>query len=156
MVHISVREWEIAGAAAAVAVIGGALWWLLTRRKPSEDELERARRELLVGYGRIVDGILLDHFQIENDENGETREMLLYHYEISGVVYECSQDVTLLSDIVDPKRVRVGMPCSVRYQPGSPENSLLVAERWNGIRETIPAIWLVPPVSKQNRHALAG
>jgi len=172
MMHFSVREWEIAGAAAGVAAIGGALWWLLTRRRPTEAELEHGRRELLVGYGRIVDGVLMDHFQIES-ETGETREMLLYHYEISGVTYECSQDVTALGDVVDPALVRVGMPCSVRYQPGSPENSILVAERWNGIRETIPAMWLVPfnapfnssintsltanpAVPKQNMHAMAG
>ncbi|HTJ29666.1 MAG TPA: hypothetical protein VL346_04170 [Acidobacteriaceae bacterium] len=155
MVYFSVREWEMAGAAAGIAAVSGALWWLLARRRPTEDQLEHQRRELLVGYGRIVDGILLDHFQIEA-EDGRTREMLLYHYEISGVTYECSQDVTTLGDFVDPTRVRVGMPCSVRYQPGSPENSLLVSERWNGIRETIPAIWLVPPIPKQNKHALAG
>jgi hypothetical protein len=155
MVHFSVREWEIAGAAAAAAVVGGALYWLLTRKRPTADELEAARRELLVGYGRIVDGMLLDHFQFEA-EDGRTREMLLYQYEISGVTYECSQDVTVLGEIVDPKRVRVGMPCSLRYQPGSPENSILVAEQWNGIRETIPAIWLVPAVPNQNKHALAG
>lgn len=92
MIHLSVREWEIAGAAAGIAAAGGALWWMLARRRPTADELEQQRRELLVGYGRIVDGILLDHFQIEA-EDGRTREMLLYHYEISGVTYECSQDV---------------------------------------------------------------
>jgi hypothetical protein len=160
MIHLSIREWEIVGAAAGAAVLGGIGFWLLTRRRPTVDELEKARRELLIGYGRIVDGILLDHFQIDA-EDGRTREMLLYQYEISGVTYECSQDVTALSDVVDPKRVRVGMPCSIRYQPGSPENSLVVAERWTGIRETIPAIWLVPPIStppvpNKNRHALAG
>ncbi|HEY9126167.1 MAG TPA: hypothetical protein VIM62_03530 [Acidobacteriaceae bacterium] len=155
MIHLSVREWELAGAAAGIAAGSGLLWWLMARRRPTADEVERQRRELLVGYGRIVDGILLDHFQIEA-EDGRIREMLLYHYEIAGVTYECSQDVTTLNDFVDPTRVRIGMPCSVRYQPGSPENSILVAERWNGIRETIPAIWLVPPIPKQNQHALAG
>lgn len=155
MIHLSIREWEIAGAAAGAAILGGVAFWLLTRKRPTADELEHARRDLLIGYGRIVDGILLDQFQIDA-EDGRTREMLLYQYEISGVTYECSQDVTTLSDVVDPKRVRVGMPCSIRYQPGSPENSILVAERWSGIRETIPAIWLVPPAPNKNRHALAG
>jgi hypothetical protein len=159
MVHFSVREWEIAGAAAGAAVIGGIAVWLLTRKRPSPDELEAARRDQLISFGRIVDGMLLDHFQIES-EDGTTREMLLYQYEISGVTYECSQDVTLLREIVDPATVKVGMPCSIRYQPGIPENSVLVAERWSGIRETVPLIWLVPQVPNQtpnqNRRALAG
>ena len=81
--------------------------------------------------------MLLDAFQIEN-EHGETREMLLYQYEISGVNYECSQDVTLLGEVVDPRTVKVGMPCSIRYQPGIPENSILVAERWSGLRDGVP------------------
>ena len=155
MVHLSVREWEIAGAAAGAALLGAIAVWMLTRKRPTADELEEARRNLLMDFGRIVDGMLLDHFQIEA-EDGVTREMLLYHYEISGVTYECSQDVTLLREVVDPARVKVGMPCSIRYQPGIPENSVLVTERWSGIRETIPAIWLVPPVSSRNRQALAG
>jgi len=155
MMHFSVREWEIAGAAAGIAVLGGVVFWLLTRKRPTTDELEAARREMLTSFGRIVDGLLLDHFQVEA-EDGRSREMLLYQYEIAGVTYECSQDVTLLAEVVDPARVKVGMPCSIRYQPGSPQNSLLVAERWSGIRETIPAIWLVPPISNQNKRALAG
>ena len=143
MVHISVREWQIAGAAVGAALAGGAVWWLLTRKRPTADALEEARRAALLSFGRIVDGMLLDAFQIEN-EHGETREMLLYQYEISGVNYECSQDVTLLGEVVDPRTVKVGMPCSIRYQPGIPENSILVAERWSGLRDGVPVIWIAP------------
>ncbi len=150
MVQISVREWQIAGAAAGAALAGGAVWWLLTRKRPTPEELEAARRASLLSFGRIVDGMLLDAFQIEN-EHGETREMLLYQYEISGVNYECSQDVTLLADVVDPRTVKVGMPCSVRYQPGIPENSILVAERWSGLRDGVPVTWIAPADAERHR-----
>jgi hypothetical protein len=144
MIQISLREWQIASVAAGVALAAGAGLWLFTRKRPTEDELELERRQMLVNYGRIVDGMLLDGFQIENEE-GVVRDMLLYQYEISGVVYECSQDITPLSSILDPAKVKIGMPCSIRYQPGSPENSLLVAERWSGLRDGVPVIWLSPP-----------
>lgn len=150
MVHISVREWQIAGAVAAAALAGGAVWWLLKRKRPTAEELEAARRASLLSFGRIVDGMLLDAFQIEN-EHGETREMLLYQYEISGVNYECSQDITLLAEVVDPRTVKVGMPCSIRYQPGIPENSILVAERWSGLRDGVPVIWIAPADAERHR-----
>jgi hypothetical protein len=145
MTHISGREWQIVSVAAGVAVAAGAALWLLTRKRPTADELEEARRQTLVNFGRIVDGMLLDSFQITEDETGATRDMLLYQYEISGVTYECSQDITLLASILSPASVKVGMPCSIRYQPGSPENSILVAERWSGLRDGVPVMWIAPP-----------
>jgi hypothetical protein len=145
MTHISVREWQIVSVAAGVAVAAGAALWLLTRKRPTADELEEERRQMLVNFGRIVDGMLLDSFQITEDESGAARDMLLYQYEISGVTYECSQDITPLASILTPGSVKVGMPCSIRYQPGSPENSILVAERWSGLRDGVPVMWIAPP-----------
>jgi hypothetical protein len=151
MTQISVREWQIASVAAGVALAAGAALWLLTRKRPTPDELEQERRQMLVNFGRIVDGMLLDSFQVTaEDEDGAPRNMLLYQYEISGVTYECSQDITLLAGILDPARVKVGMPCSIRYQPGSPENSILVGERWSGLRDGVPVMWIAPP-DAQNR-----
>jgi hypothetical protein len=148
MIVFKLSEWQIASVAACVSLAaGGALWWL-NRERPTADELEHERREMLLSYGRIVDGMLLDGFDI-TDEDGATRQMLLYQYEISGVIYECSQDITLLSDSIDPKKIKLGMPCSIRYQPGSPENSILAAERWNGLREAVPILWM--PVNEPPR-----
>jgi len=144
MIQMSLREWQLASLATGVAAAAGAALWLLTRTRPSADEIEQERRQTLVNYGRIVDGMLLDGFQIEN-ESGEVRNMLLYQYEISGVSYQCSQDITTLTAILDPGEVKIGMPCSIRYQPGSPENSILVAERWSGLRDAISSPWPVHP-----------
>jgi len=46
--------------------------------------------------------------------------MLVFNYRIGGVDYECSQDITNLTGIVDVPQVRAGFPCSIRYQPGNP------------------------------------
>jgi hypothetical protein len=151
MVQISVREWQIAGVAAGVALAAGAAFWWLNRKRPTLDELERERREALLSYGRIVDGMLLDGFQV-TAEDGSTRDMLLYQYEISGVTYECSQDITPLAHILDPVQIKIGMPCSIRYQPGIPENSILVAERWSGLRDGVPVMW-ISPMDRQQRAA---
>ena len=144
MVEITVREWQIAGVATGLVLAAGAAIWWFRRKRPTADEIELARRNSLTSFGRIVDGMLLDGFQIagsDSEGNEITRDMLLYQYEISGVVYECSQDITTLREIADPAAIKVGFPCSIRYQPGSPENSLVVAERWSGLREGLPTLW---------------
>jgi hypothetical protein len=140
MIHISVREWQIAGVVACAAIAASTTLWALNRKQPSYDELETERRKMLVSFGRIVDGMLLDGFQVTL-KDGSVRDMLLYGYEISGVSYECSQDITPLGQILDPFEIKLGMPCSIRYQPGSPENSILVAEGWSGLRESLPLIY---------------
>jgi hypothetical protein len=66
--------------------------------------------------------------------------MLLYSYRIAGVDYECSQDITHMSDVVDAAQVRAGFPCSVRYQPGNPQNTIVVAEEWSGLRAGLPVL----------------
>jgi hypothetical protein len=144
MVEITVREWQIAGVAAGMVLATGAAIWWFRRKRPTADEIELERRNSLTSFGRIVDGMLLDGFLItatDGDGNETARDMLLYQYEISGVVYECSQDITTLREIADPAEIKVGFPCSIRYQPGSPENSLVVAERWSGLREGLPTLW---------------
>ncbi len=140
MVQITVRDWQLAGVAAAALIGGAALYWRLRSKPLTEEELEQTRRDSLYSFGRIVDGYLIDRFELVN-EQGQTRDMLLYQYEIAGVLYESSQDITLLHNSFDPAQVKVGFPCSIRYQPGSPENSILISEGWTGLRESIPVIY---------------
>jgi len=129
--------WEIAGGLTALAAITGTAAWMALRKRPTEEELELARRKLLVQNGRLVDGMLLDVCNVDATD-GRTLTMLLFSYRIGGVDYECSQDITLLGGIVDAARVRAGFPCTVRYQPGHPQNSIVVAEGWSGLREALP------------------
>ncbi len=147
--QLTLREWQIVAVAASAALAaGGALWWF-RRHRPTPDEIEKDRRALLISYGRIVDGYLLDGFDITSEEDPSiTRHMLLYTYEISGVRYECSQDITALANLFDPAKIKLGMPCSIRYQPGSPENSMLISERWSGLREGVSVQWSGPHESQ--------
>jgi hypothetical protein len=138
-----VNPWEIA----AAAVVGAGLLtlglWLIFHKRPTAEELERARRKFLAHSGRLVDGMLLDVCEVASPaqskkEMDRTLTMLLYSYRIGGVNYESSQDITLMSDVIDAAQVRAGFPCSARYQPGNPHNSIVVAEEWSGLREGLP------------------
>jgi hypothetical protein len=133
----SFNSWEIASGLVRMAAIAALVLWLVFRKRPTPEELERARRQFLEQSGRIVDGMLLDVREVEADD-GRTLTMLLFHYRIGGVDYECSQDITDMPGVVDVTQVRAGFPCSVRYQPGNPQSSIVVAERWTGLREGLP------------------
>lgn len=137
MILLSKNEWEIAGGAISVAVLGAIAAWLLLRKRPTEEEIEKLRRKLLVQWGRLVDGMLLDMNETSG-EDGRPLTFLLFNYRIGGVDYECSQDITPLGAVLDKAQIRAGFPCTVRYQPGNPQNSIVVAENWSGLRAGLP------------------
>ena len=129
--------WQIVTVVTTVAAVAGLALWLVFRRRPSADEIERARRRFLVQSGRLVDGMLLDVYDVEGAD-GRTLTFLLFSYRIAGVDYECSQEITAMRDVVEAAEVRAGFPCTVRYQPGNPYNSIVVAEGWTGLRAGLP------------------
>jgi hypothetical protein len=143
------RDPQVIGAITAAGLcIGGVIVWALMRKRPTEEELERMRREQLVKSGRIIDGTILDISEfdspVEDGEAGGARQLILYKYEIAGVTYECSQDVTHLKDYVDIHQLRLAFPCSVRYEPRCPSNSIVVAENWSGLRDTANSVPVHP------------
>lgn len=125
--------------------VGAALY--LRRKRPTEEELERARRKMLAQTGRLIDGMLLDVRQLTVEE-GRDLTMLEYSYRSAGVDYECSQDITTLLNVVDVSQMRAGFPCTVRYQPGNPQNSIVISETWSGLRTSLP---VYPPIDLR-RH----
>jgi hypothetical protein len=132
------NPWVIVSGLVGTAAAATVTLWFVYRRRPTPEELERARRDLLVLSGRIVDGMLLDFCEVQT-EDGRTLTMLLFSYCNGGVNYECSQDITdLIPIVIETAQVRAGFPCSVRYQPGNPQNSIVVAERWSGLRASLP------------------
>jgi hypothetical protein len=142
---------ELSGGLVAVAVLAAALAWGILRKRPTEAELERGRRGFLVQSGRLVDGMLLDICETDAG-NGHTLTLLIFSYRIGGVDYECSQDITLIHELVNDAELRVGYPCTVRYQPGNPQNSIVVAEAWSGLRAHLPQLkhYDAPPIDKSH------
>lgn len=136
----SPRVVTVIGAGVAIAI--GVTTYLLTRRKPTAEEIERERRELLARSGRITDGTIMDtmitearnasEISTQADRSIPTPQIIVYNYRIAGVTYECAQDVTALAEHVHG--IRTDLPVQVRYLPQNPANSIVVAESWSGLR----------------------
>jgi len=118
-----------AGALAAV----GVLVWSRGRRKDPEAR-ERERRQWLNMTGRIIDGTVTDVQEIQHNGVGPI-QLLFYRYEIAGVQYEASQDVTRLRQFIDVHSCRLGLPASIKYDPRNPGNSIVISEGWTGLRQ---------------------
>lgn len=138
MTFLSANAWVTAAGLTFVASVAVSAAWFFRRRRPTPDEVEQARRQFLASSGRLVDGMLLDVRELKDDD-GRTLTLLFYSYRIGGVEYECSQDITVIREAAEPTQVKAGFPCTVRYQPGSPQNSIVVAEDWSGLRIYPPA-----------------
>ena|SRR5438270_2380364 len=117
---------------AAGAVLAG--YFMFGRRKKSSAEIERQRRDWLIQIGRITDGTVIDVHELAPNGHGPAT-MLIFQYDVGGVSYEASQDVTLLRQHINLHSCRLGLPTSVRYDPQNPGNSIVVSEKWMGLRQ---------------------
>ena len=61
--------------------------------------------------------------------------MLIYQYDVAGVSYEASQDVTYLRQWINLHSCRLGLPTSVKYDSRNPGNSMVISEGWIGLRQ---------------------
>ena len=128
----SLRLYELI-AGGSVTLLGG---YVLLRRKPkSPEEIERERRAWLETTGRITDGTVIDVQELEPADGHHSAVMLIYKYDVAGVSYECSQDVTYLRHWINLHSCRLGLHTSVKYDPQNPGNSLVVSENWMGLRQ---------------------
>ena len=128
---ISLRLYTLTLAAIGLAVAGYAL---LRRKSKTADDVERERRAWLSTVGRITDGTVIDVQEI-TPKGHHAATMLIFQYDVGGVSYEASQDVTYLRQWVNLHSCRLGLPTSVRYDPQNPGNSIVVSEKWMGLRQ---------------------
>jgi hypothetical protein len=119
----------IAGTTALAAL--ALTLWLRSKRKTPEEQ-ERERRLRISTAGRITDGTVLDAQEMSVDE--KPAQLVIYRYDVGGVSYEASQDITHLRQFVDLHTCRIGLPTSVKYDPQNPGNSIVIAEGWVGLR----------------------
>jgi hypothetical protein len=118
--------------ATALALAVGTGAWVRRRRKPPE-ELERMRRLAISQIGRITDGTVIDAQEIQHGDGAFT-QLVIYQYDVGGVEYEASQDITHLRQFVDLHTCRIGVPASIKYDPQNPGNSIVISEAWSGLR----------------------
>lgn len=120
-------------AAVGAATLGAAVgYWLYSRRKTPQ-QLEQERRARINATGRITDGTVVNAEEMQN--GGQPAQFLIYQYDVGGVGYEASQDVTHLRQLVDLHSCRIGLPASVKYDPVNPGNSIVISEEWSGLRK---------------------
>jgi len=120
-------------------VVGGlgvllATYFMLRKKPKTPEDLERERREFLEQVGRITDGTVIDVQELRA-ENQRPATLLIFQYDVAGVSYEASQDVTYLRQKINLHSCRLGLPTSVRYDPQNPGNSMVVSEKWMGLRQ---------------------
>ena len=128
----SIRYYPILAIGAAAAIVGYAL--LSRSPKRSGETLELDRRTQLTQGGRIIDGTVIDVQEIEESPTQRQMILLIYTYDVAGVTYEASQDVTHLRQFIDLYSCRLGLPASVKYDPHNPGDSIVISERWSGLR----------------------
>ena len=129
MMPLRIYGMVLGGAAAATTA-----YFFLRRKPKTADELERERRAWLDRAGRITDGTVIDVQELQMDGR-RPATLLIFHYDVAGVSYEASQDVTYLRQLINLHYCRLGLPTSVRYDPQNPGNSIVLSERWMGLRQ---------------------
>src|SRR4051812_344517 len=91
-----------------LSVIGYRRW---QRSRVTPEERERRRRAWLVATGKMGDAVLVDF----------RGEYVFYSYDVRGVEYTASQDISRLSERV-PADLSNVPSVSVRYDPKNPAN----------------------------------
>ncbi len=94
------------------------LFDFLKRKKKHNSEDQR--REILLQKGRITDGVIIDS---EINANGE--ELVHYHYNIHGVIFE-SSDILTDEQKKTPINYAPGANVGIRFDPRNHHNSILV------------------------------
>jgi hypothetical protein len=113
------------GLSGVLVVLVTAMGWRTWRAsRISPEEIERRRRKALIANGKMGDATL-----VEFRDN-----LIFYSYDVRGIEYMASQDVSSLKDSLPPDPDAVVGPVCVRYDARNPANSIIVGEEWSGIR----------------------
>jgi hypothetical protein len=127
----TLRLFPIMAVGAAGLSLAAAAW--VRRRRKTPEQREQERRLRISTSGRITDGTVIDVSEMQVNGADEL-QLIIYQYDVAGVSYEASQDVTRLRHKVDLHTCRIGLPASIKYDPTNPGNSIVIAENWTGLR----------------------
>ncbi len=93
------------------------------KNRPTAADLERKRRAVLNAYGKMGDASVTE----------VTGSVAIYTYAVRGVEYTAAQDFGGMTNVPEDTWSMVG-PASVKYDPRNPANSIVVSEKWSGLR----------------------
>jgi hypothetical protein len=111
----------------AAAVVGGLV--LVFRKRRDPQEREQLRRLTVNERGRLADGYIIE----------ATGTTIFYSYSVRGVGYSASQDVSTLRELIRGETERLIGPVSLKYLAANPANSIVICERWTGLRGAVPS-----------------
>ena len=121
-------------AAATLAALGA---WTITRlkawRRKTPEEMERQRRLAVNRLGRVAPGHVVEVFPAATSP--PEGSLIVYQYEVAGVIYEAGQDVSALPRLRTQAPGLAGQTVSVKYDPKRPTNSIIACEDWCGIKK---------------------
>ncbi|MBM3786744.1 MAG: hypothetical protein FJW30_20490 [Acidobacteria bacterium] len=110
-------------------VAAGAGAWLLVRAvrwRKDPAERERRRRIHIHVNGRMGEAMLYQ----------ASVTKLRYRYQLAGVAYDTSQDISGIHELLPREPERLLGPALVKYDPRNPFNSIVICEHWSGFRES--------------------
>jgi hypothetical protein len=102
--------------------------WLLYKNRRNPWEKEQKRREVVHRRGRMGDAFVTD---VRDD-------VVYYTYEVRGVTYAASQDVSRLQEYLPDNFNKTLGHVALKYLPQNPANSILICEEWSGLRLFMP------------------
>lgn len=117
----------------ATAVLVILAVYIIFQRRLTPVEKERRRRVFVNRSRRTIEGVIT--------EAGE--DLIHYQYELRGVMYFASQDVSAIRTLLPLFPDRLIGPVGVKYDPRNPANSIVICEDWSGLtvkRESQDAI----------------
>lgn len=95
------------------------------RRAMTPAEREKRRRLSVSARGRTTVAIITDFHD----------GVLSYTYEVRGVEYAATQDISDLMGLVEDDPVAlVARPAGIKYLPQNPANSIVLCEDWSGLK----------------------
>lgn len=110
----------LTGAALLIAAVAVILR-IRANKGPTAEEIERRRRDRINRIGKIIDGAITEM----------VGDSVIFTYEVRGVVYTASQDI---STIDHDGLLPVG-PAGIKYDPRNPADSIVISEKWSGLRK---------------------
>jgi len=107
-----------------VLLLAAIVWRAWKKSRITPEERERSRRAFIASKGKMGDANLL-----------EVRDNLIfYSYDVRGVQYTASQDISGLTQYLPPDLSMAIGPIYVKYDPKNPANSVVISDAWSGFR----------------------
>jgi len=117
--------WQLAGLIALAIALTAAAVWIGYNKRNSPERREQRRRLYVNREGRLGEAMIIDVID----------DTLVYQYQVNGVSYTGSQDVSTLRQFLPGGFDRLIGQVTIKYILRNPPNSILLCEVWSGLRD---------------------